>query len=218
MEKMPQPLFAEAAENFRRRLAQFDWSNQSPSRQQILQAFLRLATTNGFQSVSMRMIATAVDLKAPSIYAHFANGRDEIVAESLRWHFHRFGSAVLDALDSCTTAEDCWAAMVRVHLTRQVQLPEGNLWDLLVATDKMVHILPEDVRDEAAEWVGLYEALYNAVARDLGFDAPEESVRIVMTLLEGASRWCEWDGSEKHLAELSDRAVQLSRSVLDLGR
>ncbi|MDI9978694.1 TetR/AcrR family transcriptional regulator [Rhodococcus sp. IEGM 1307] len=216
---MPQPLFAEAAaEDFRRHLEKYDWSDQSPSRRQILQAFLRLATTNGFQSVSMRMIAKVVNIKAPSIYAHFPDGRDEIVAESLRWHFHQFGTAVLDETDMCTSPADFWSAMVRVHLTRQLELPESNLWDLLVATDKMVHVLPAEVRDEAAEWVGLYEGMYNAVAQDLGIEEPYEGVRIVMTLLEGATRWCDWDGSEGQLAALADRAVQLTRSVLSLGR
>jgi hypothetical protein len=60
--------------------------------------------------------------------------------------------------------------------------------------------------------------MYNAVAQDLGIEEPYEGVRIVMTLLEGATRWCDWDGSEGQLAALADRAVQLTRSVLSLGR
>lgn len=175
---MTQPLFVEAVEEFRRHLAKYDWSGQSPSRRHILQAFLRLATANGFQSVSMRMIATAVEIKAPSIYAHFPDGRDEIVTESLRWHFHQFGMALLDEVDTSLSPDDFWAAMARVHLTRQLRLPESNLWDLLVATDKMVRILPQAVRAEADEWVGLYERLYHAVAADLGYEQPDGKVRI----------------------------------------
>ncbi|MFI6367736.1 TetR/AcrR family transcriptional regulator [Nocardia sp. NPDC050630] len=215
---MVQPLFTQAADVFRRHLDKYDWSDQSPSRRHILQAFLRLATANGFNSVSMRMIAREVDIKAPSIYAHFPEGRDEIVAESLRWHFHRFGIAILEAVDQSESPEASWDAMVRVHLTRQLRLPESNLWDLLVATDKMVHNLPADVRTEADQWVDLYERMYRAAAADMGIESPDETVRIVMALLESASRWSAWNGDDKELPRLADRAVALTRSILDLAR
>ncbi|MEU1953506.1 TetR/AcrR family transcriptional regulator [Nocardia rhamnosiphila] len=211
---MSQSPLAQASEDLRRHLDKYDWSGQSPARRNILGEFLRLATAHGFTSVSMRMLAKAIDIKAPSIYAHFPAGRDEIVAESLRWHFHQFGSAVLTGLEPATDAEQAWAAMVRVHLTRQLRLPESNLWDLLVATDKMAHFLPAEVRAEADNWVALYERLYVAAAAELGVAAPDEAIRIVMTLLEGATRWCDWHGDDAELEPLADRAVALTRAVL----
>lgn len=210
------PSFSRAVEDFRQRLGRYDWSSQSPSRRQILEVFLRLALEHGFNSVSLRMIAAEIGIKAPSIYAHFPGGRDEIVAASLRWHFHKFGTAVLESLADCRSADQAWTAMVGVHLQRQLQLPESNLWDLLMATDRMVHNLPGDLSAEANELVALYEELYRAAARDMGVEYPDEAIKLVMTLLEGASRWCTGGEDPRKLRKLAVRADRLTRSMLDL--
>jgi len=213
---MSLPPYLAARDALRHRLEEWNWAGQNIHRQQILEAFLELALANGFNSVSMRMIAKAVNIKAPSLYAHFPAGRDEIVAESLRWHFHRFGMALIDAVKDASSADDFWDAMVRLHFTRQVRLPESNLWDLLVATDKMVGILPKELRAQVDDWVDLYEGMYVAAALDMGIRSPAEPVKIVMTLLEGATRWAPRGCDEIQLAELTERAVLLSRSVLKL--
>lgn len=207
---------ARAVDDFRSRLSQYDWSGQSASRRQILEAFLALALQRGFNSVSMRMMAQELGIKAPSLYAHFPRGRDEIVAESLRWHFYKFGTAILNDVASCTSADETWTTMVRTQLTLQLQLPENNLWDLLIATDRMVHVLPTDVSAEADELVELYERMFRGAAHDMGFNEPEEAVRVVMTLLEGASKWCRPGDNFEDLALMVGRADALSRSVLAL--
>ncbi|MFW0775797.1 TetR/AcrR family transcriptional regulator [Paenarthrobacter nitroguajacolicus] len=205
-----------ARDTFARRLEEWDWADQSASRRNILEAFLELAIANGFNSVSMRTIANAVNIKPPSLYSHFPGGRDEIVADSLRWHFHRFGSALLAAVDQAPSAGEFWDEMVRVHFTRQVTLPESNLWDLLVATDRMAHILPTTLRAQVDDWVTLHQNMYVAAAIDMGFAKPEERVKVVMTLLEGATRWASTDVNEEGLAALTEQAITLSRTILAL--
>lgn len=205
-----------ARDTFAHRLEEWDWAGQGASRRHILEAFLELAIANGFNSVSMRTIANAVNIKPPSLYSHFPGGRDEIVAESLRWHFHRFGLALLEAVDHAQSAGEFWDAMVRLHFTRQVRLPESNLWDLLVATDRMATILPADLRAQVDDWVSLHEHMYAAAARDMGYPQPEERVRIVMTLLEGATRWAPGQYDDVELDSMADKAVLLSRTVLSL--
>lgn len=203
-----------ARDTFAHRLEEWDWAGQGASRRHILEAFLQLAIANGFSSVSMRTIANAVNIKPPSLYSHFPNGRDEIVAESLRWHFHRFGSALLEAVDHAESADDFWDAMVRLHFTRQVRLPESNLWDLLVATDRMASILPADLRTQVDDWVALHENMYAAAARDMGHSKPEERVGMVVTLLEGATRWAPGNYNDAELGIMADKAVQVSRIIL----
>lgn len=205
-----------ARDAFAHRLEEWDWAGQGASRRHILEAFLELAIANGFSSVSMRTIANAVNIKPPSLYSHFPAGRDEIVAESLRWHFHRFGVALLDAVGQATSAEDFWEAMVRLHFTRQVRLPESNLWDLLVATDRMAGILPAAVRTQVNDWVNIHQDMYVAAAVDMGYPEAEERVKVVMTILEGATRWASPECNDEELEILSDRAVQLSYAVLGL--
>lgn len=202
---------------FREHMDQFDWSGQSSSRRKILQAFLRLATTHGFNAVSMRMIANEVEVKAPSLYAHFPEGRDEIVAESLRWHFYRFGVALIEAVEHTRTAEEYWDSMVKLHFTRQVSLPESNLWDLLVAADTMLHFLDTGLRGEVDLWLSLHESMYVSAAVDMGCKDPEGPVRVVIALLESSTRWVPIaPTTEADLEPLAERAASLARSVLQL--
>ncbi|TAP42806.1 TetR/AcrR family transcriptional regulator [Arthrobacter sp. S39] len=211
---MSETSYEAAKAAFQIRLEEWNWAGQKAARQNILEAFLQLAIANGFNSVSMRTIANAVNIKPPSLYSHFPDGRDEIVAESLRWHFHRFGVALLEAVAPATNAEEFWDAMVRLHFTRQVRLPESNLWDLLVATDRMAEVLPQDLRAQVDDWVTLHERMYEAAARDMGFANPTEHVQVVVTLLEGATRWAPTDCTDAELDKLADRAVTLSRAIL----
>jgi len=206
--------YKSARDTFAHRLEEWDWAGQGASRRHILEAFLELAIANGFNSVSMRTIASAVNIKPPSLYSHFPGGRDEIVAESLRWHFHRFGQALLEAVDQAQSASEFWDCMVRLHFTRQVRLPESNLWDLLVATDRMANILPSELRSQVDDWVDLHQNMYVAAAVDMGFPQAEERVKVVVTLLEGATRWASPECDDAELAELTDRAVVLSRTIL----
>ncbi|MFK0003090.1 TetR/AcrR family transcriptional regulator [Paenarthrobacter sp. NPDC090522] len=206
--------YESASRAFESQLKEWNWTGQRAGRQNILEAFLELAIANGFNSVSMRTIANAVNIKPPSLYSHFPDGRDEIVAESLRWHFHRFGVALLEAVAPADNAEEFWDAMVKLHFTRQVRLPESNLWDLLVATDRMAGVLPKDLRAQVDDWVTLHEEMYIAAARDMGCPDAEEHVRVVATLLEGATRWAPRDCTDAELEVLADRAVTLSRAIL----
>lgn len=201
-----------AREALRDHLKTMEWEQLTPSQIRILDAYLRLATTHGYDSVSMRMIAKSIGIQAPSIYAHFAEGKDQIVSESLRWHFHRFGTALLDVTDDHQTPDEFWASMVRLHFTRQLTLPESNMWDLLVQTDRTAAIFPPDLRARVATWVGIHEDMYVAAAIDLGYPTPQRSVRAVVALLESTTRWT--DANESSLDVAADRVVQLSRHML----
>ncbi|GAA0319383.1 TetR/AcrR family transcriptional regulator [Kineococcus aurantiacus] len=205
----------EARDRLARHLAGMGDPGKTPARRNILKAFLRLAAEHGVSSVTMRMLGRAVGIQAPSIYAHFPQGRDEIVVASLRWNFHEFGSALLEGVASAVTPREHWDAIVRVHLVRQLQLPESNLWDLLVATDRMAGTLPPQGRAEANQLMELHESILEAAAREMGVRHPRPLVGIVVTLLEGATRWNGWDGDESHLPALAERAVQLAGGLLE---
>jgi AcrR family transcriptional regulator len=213
---VPAAKWLRAVDEFDEHINNQDWSGQTPGRSRILEVFLRLAIENGFNSVSMRMIARALSIKAPSLYAHFEGGRDEIVAESLRWHFYKFGCSVLDGIRGVTDPGEGWQRMVDIHVRQQLELPESNLWDLLVATDQMVGFLPADLREEVDTWIDRYEALYRAAAHDMGFGHSRRSVQLVMTVLEGANRWTEWDGKPQTLAAGVEVAQKASLALLSL--
>lgn len=198
-------------------LSSRDWSAQPPARQRILVAFLRLATAKGFNSVTMRTLGRELNMKAPSLYSSFPRGKDEIVAESLRWFTHRFARDLLDAAEATTTPEEYWAALVHFHLAQQLQRPEADLRDLLVTTDRVTRFLSDAVRGEVASWMKLHEDMYAAAAEEMGFRLPRQNTRIIFTLLDGAGRWATWNGSAAELESLLDHTVTLSRSILEVG-
>ena len=188
----------------------------SPSKRRVLEAFLGLCVKHGMDSVSMRTLAKELDIKPPSIYTHFPEGRDEIIAESLRWQFHGFSQALIEAVATAYDASAFWDAMVRLHFTRQVELPESNLWDLIVATDRTAHVLPAKLSDNVNKWVDLYEALYIAAARDMGMSDTARRVKVVMTVLEGSTRWFGSDVSPHAVRTGAEQAVLISRQILAL--
>lgn len=200
----------------RKFLSSRDWSTQTPARRRILSAFLQLATTRGFESVTMRTLGRELDMKAPSLYSSFPHGKDEIVAESLRWFTHSFARDLLSAVEETASAEDYWAALVRFHLAQQLQRPEADLWDLLVATDRVARLLSDDVRDEVGLWSRLHEEMYAAAAEEMGYPLSPQTTRVIFTLLDGAGRWADWSGSEASLPALLDNTVLLSRSILEI--
>ncbi|MGO4246241.1 TetR/AcrR family transcriptional regulator [Paenarthrobacter sp. RAF54_2] len=214
MNELPRAQANAAVRDF---LSSRDWSAQTPARQRILVAFLSLATAKGFSSVTMRTLGRELDMKAPSLYSSFPGGKEEIVAEALSWFTHRFARDLLAAAETTATAEEYWAALVRFHLAQQLQRPEADLWDLLVATDRVARFLSNDVRQEVAFWIKLHEDMYVAAAKEMGFRLSTKSVHVIFTLLDGAGRWAGWNGSAAELDIILDHAVLLTRSILEVG-
>lgn len=200
----------------RKFLSGHDWSTQTPTRQRILAAFLHLAAVKGVNAVTMRTMGRELDMKAPSLYSSFPRGKDEIVAESLRWFTHGFARDLLEAVESTNTPEDYWAALVRVHLSQQLQRPEADLWDLLIATDRAARFLSDDARTEANQWLRLHEDMFSAAAREMGYRFRAQTVRVILALLDGAGRWVDRSVSDQDFAALTDRAVALTLSILEI--
>jgi len=197
-------------------LSSRDWSSQTPARRRILAAFLQLATSRGFESVTMRTLGRELDMKAPSLYSSFPRGKDEIVAESLRWFTHNFARDLLAAAKEAGSAEEYWSALVRFHIAQQLQRPEADLWNLLVATDRVARFLGDEVRDEVVLWTGLHEDMFIAAAEEMGYELSVQTTKVIFTILDGAGHWANWGGSESGLAEMLDNAVLLTRSILEV--
>lgn len=205
-----------AADQLRAHLDQVDWSHLTYRRQQILEAFVELASTIGYQSVTMRAVGERVGVKAPSIYRHFVNGRDEIVLEAYRWHFYRFAKALLEAVDETNDADEYWNSLIGVHLSRQLESPENDMWDILLASDRIGGFLPGDMRDESREWMRLYEHLHAAVVGELGCASTDitKFVKLVVKICDTAGEWCRWDGTQKSLKACVDQAIAISHTLL----
>lgn len=203
-----------ARDELKRHLDRFDWAGQTARRREILQTFLKLATTEGYSSITMRRLAKAIGVKASSIYFHFPAGRDEIVTESMRWHYYEWGTAFIDAVDHCDGASEVWDGMVRVHLERQLSLPESDLWDMLVANDRIGGFLPIEIREEIGHWLHLFPRMYEAAAYEMGYRNCETAVHVVVAVLDSATSWCKWSGNEQDLAIQAQQAIGITRALL----
>lgn len=212
---MTPPRSIEAAcDEMRQHLRKFDWTSMTNGRRQILEAFLKLAIQKGYTSVTMRGLAAALDVKASSIYFHFPGGRDEIVGETLRWHYFNWGRRLLTSVENSPDASDFWDNLVRAHVRLQLTLPESDLWDILVATDRIYGILRIEDHAEVRRWLHLCVNLYEAASFEMGCNNPPELARIIMSLLDGAGAWCDDIYTEEGVDACMARAVAVSRTIL----
>lgn len=193
----------------------FDWDSLTRSKQVILDAFLRVATREGIASVSMRSLAAAAGVKPPTIYSHFPEGRDQIVAAAMRWHYNNFARSLRGALGNCRTPEQYWVALIGFHVRQQLQRPENDIWDALIATDRIAKVLPKGLRKEVDDWEDFCDYMYASIAQDIGARDCAVNARVMRKLIDSVGSWWRWDGSEGSLEAAVVYSVNLSRRVLN---
>ncbi|MFZ3572217.1 GntR family transcriptional regulator [Streptomyces sp. BH097] len=206
----------DALERLEAQVASFDWSGLTEGRRQILDAFLGIATTSGYASVTMRGIGKRLLVKAPSLYSHFPGGRDELVALALRWHYTRWAGSVVRAVREVEDPRAFLAALVRHHVRNQLETVENDMFDLLLATDRFSRMLPPRTRDEVAHLVSLYQDLYLGVVSDLGYGGDTSRVvAMAVTLLDGVRSWSGWEGDPGSLGGIVESAVRAVDALLN---
>jgi AcrR family transcriptional regulator len=116
---------------------------QDPStRDRIKREAMRLFVAHGIDAVSIRDIADAVGLKAPSLYAHFKS-REALVAEMFQSGYAEYGRRLADAAATPGPFVETLVTMVRLicllHAEDELLFnfllltQHGNLRDLSVA-------------------------------------------------------------------------------------
>ncbi|GAA0319722.1 hypothetical protein [Kineococcus aurantiacus] len=79
----------------------------------------------------------------------------------------------------------------------------------------MAGTLPPQGRAEADQLMELHERILVAAALEMGVRSAQPPVSIVVTLLEGATRWNGWTGDDEQLPGLANRAVHLAGLLLE---
>lgn len=196
---------------------QIDWSAMTPGRRGVVEAFLRLATADGYAAVTMRRLAQQVNVKAPSLYSHFPEGKEDVVRLALRWHYSRWLSDVVDALDGIPDAPTFLRALIDHHVRGQLLMLENDMFDLMIASNRISGTLPEETSGEAERVLDMYRYLFEATLTDIGgtSDARRGSLALV-ALLDDVRAWSEWDGSDHDLARVCDEAYRLSTALVGL--
>jgi AcrR family transcriptional regulator len=112
-----------------------------PTKDRIKREAMRLFVAHGIDAVSMRDIADAAGLKAPSLYAHFKS-REALVAEMFQAGYAEYGRRLAAIAAPQGSAKHSVLAMVRLicHLHAENELlfnfllltQHGNLRDLVI--------------------------------------------------------------------------------------
>lgn len=207
------------ASNLRRRalaemesaVAAFDWSRLTDGRRQILEAFLSVATAEGYTSVSMRTLGARLNVKAPTLYSHFPGGKDELVSMALRWRFDQWASGAIDALRPTDGPEEYFDALVDYYVRNQLVTVDNEMFDLLLASDRYAANLPDSTRRESARFVLLTHELVSGGVADLGHQDPHYAAGIIISLLDSVRTWSRPFGDGDDL----DARVAEARSIVD---
>lgn len=216
---LERPQRMQALDVVRNEIASFGWTNLTDGRRLILEAFLRIATSAGYSAVTMRALGRQVNVKAPSLYSHFPGGRDEVVSEALRWHFYQFATGTIKSVEPTVGAVEFWITLVDQYVRRQLQRPENDMFDLMLATDRSSGFLPAETREEISHLVDLNAGLFKGAALDMGYQGDvDQAVAIVLTLLGGVRSWSRWNGDVVALDGIVEAAVRTSFATLDAHR
>lgn len=192
----------------------FDFSDIGSKRLAILNVFMRLAAAKGYAAVTMRSIGAELKIKAPSIYSHFPNGREEITEYCLRWQSRDYCESLLVAVANVQDHHEMWDALVRNHCREMLENPNNRLWDMIVASDRVGRFLPANLRAEMDARVDLFIRLYEAVGEALGQENALEKARAVMSLIDCAEIWCDWSPDPALQDKALNKAVAFSRGIL----
>jgi AcrR family transcriptional regulator len=196
-------------------------SQSDNSRDRILSTSAVLFCEHGYAGVSMRRIAESCEMKAGSLYYHFAS-KDQILAEVLNIGIQKVHAAVAAAL---TEAPENAPAIDR--LRRAIS---GHLHALLEyssftsANVRIFRQVPEEVQRGNLEVRRAYEALWDSFLHELQDagalrgDVDPRSLRLM--LIGALNATLEWfDPTLGSISDLADRYTDmLANGALKEGR
>lgn len=171
-------------------IASYDDVKLSGGRERLMQAVINVTLEKGYIGLSMRSIARAAKIQPASIYSHYENGKEQLVAETLLHAYLEFLRTILrDAPDASTAPEDRFGGLLRVHLAFQFRTGWSDLWQVLVENESATeHISPEH-RGSLEELQSAYVQLLTALMLEMKSPGNVRlKVRLVIELLNRVTK------------------------------
>jgi AcrR family transcriptional regulator len=184
------------------------------TREQILAGAARLFRTQGYAATTLRQVADAADIKAGSIYYHFAS-KEAILVEVLDKGIALVMDAVrrrIDALPATASWREKIAAGIEGHLYGMLHYGDFTsanirIYGLIPASAKKKHRV---VRRAYAEY---WDRLF-AAAREAGELRTDTSLAITRLFVIGALNWTvEWYNPQR--GAFKEFAAQITRIIFD---
>jgi AcrR family transcriptional regulator len=181
-----------------------------------IRAAIDLFGRHGYEATSMRQIAHAVGMKAPSLYNHFAS-KEELFVAALTDVLNQFTEAVLDPIDPAASSLDQLTGVVRRYVLFELGPYHSRTAELLLEADRLGRYLPDDMREgiRTAER-RIYQTVRDLAARSSGENAPAVDVAVLAwTIITTCHRVGTWFNSADRLSR-EEVADNICRLVLHL--
>lgn len=152
-------------------------------RTEILAAAASMLRRVGYAEMSLRSLASQVNMMAGSLYYHFAS-KDVLVTEVMRIGVQVVEAAVVEGLsrEPALSPESRLIAAVRIHLDTMLKQS-----DFVSSHIRCYPFVPSSVRDELRSVRRSYDRIWLDMCRDyLGPSASQDDVRYLRHALIGA--------------------------------
>lgn len=153
------------------------------ARAEILATAARMMRRVGYSEMSLRDLAAKVNMKAGSLYYHFAS-KDELATEVMRIGVEAIEAEVRKGLADTATRSpaDRLSIAIQVHLETLLEKS-----DFVSSHIRCYPFVPETVREQLRDVRRSYDQLWVELIRDfLGPAAPTDTVRYLRFVLIGA--------------------------------
>lgn len=153
------------------------------ARAEILAAAASMMREVGYAEMSLRDLAAQVNMKAGSLYYHFAS-KDDLVTEVMRIGVEVVETAVREGLAAAPDLSPRQRIMLAVRIHLDTMLKRS---DFVSSHIRCYPFVPLSVRERLQDVRRSYDGLWLQLLRDhLGDDTPEDEVRYRRHVLIGA--------------------------------
>lgn len=150
-------------------------------------------TGRGYAGTSMRQIAAGCGIQAASLYAHFPEGKAQLLREGLRDIFDEFLAFIVRPLQVDMDAESQLRTVVTQHVTWQ--LAEGGkalAWDAAVRQFGVAGALDEETTQRVRAQQDLYHSYVRSLITTLRDEtSADDRMTAVLALCDQAHLWLD---------------------------
>lgn len=196
-------------------------NRRSDTRDRLLTAAIELFGSGGYESTSLRDIASAVGIKAPAIYHHFES-KEQLLGEAVAWMIGDFMAHVVEPDDPNVEEAERIRGLMRRHIT--YQLGRGSLVrasDLLVESDALRLTMPpeaaEKVRGDMRGYLDLLTRLIAELKEQgrVSYEVPRLGAFAIISMCDRVQTWYR-PGGRYNEAEVADHFWRFAKGGLGL--
>ncbi|WP_162606298.1 TetR/AcrR family transcriptional regulator [Jiangella asiatica] len=187
------------------------------TRERILSTAIVLFAGRGYAGTSMRHVATRVGIKAASLYAHFPQGKEQLLREGLDEIFDAFLRFVTEPLAADLGTVEQLRVVLGRHVHWQLSFADqAAAWDTALEQFSLDDELPSDYAMELRARQDLYHSYVMALVTEVS-DAPSarERALAILALCDRAKLWhTSGSGSQQTPDQVAEFIWSMARDLV----